>query len=275
MRRKLSALVLALLAGCAHTGALPPADRDAYRSAEGFEGAKWGQTPEELKPLVEGAEHPDPITYRHHENIEGRPAWVTYSFPDGHLATVTVQYDPPTGTPGDFDASFDVLSRKLGTPLPPPGARNHDEDVALTVAAVAAAVLVVGIIVAIVAHSGGGGGHVGNVGHVASGASHVHAAAAILPAVPPAGVFHPVRDACWLDFAAVRLTLDAMQIAIIANDVNGQPLPPPPSPGGWMAEWRTPDTDVLLLGVNLGTPQASLVESYRSVALTPPLPTDG
>lgn len=250
--RLLAVVLAALLAGCAHTRALPP---EGYRSPEGFGEAKWGMTPADLSARLDGAELLDPHTYRTREQVDGRNAQVTYAFPSGRLSAVTVQYEI-----ADFDGNYDLLSHRYGKPLPPPGARA-EENAALTVAAVVAAVLVIGIIIAIATHGHGGGGH-------ASGPA-VHGAAAIAASVPPAGIVHPVRDACWLDFAALQMADASLHVAVAASAAADAP-PPPPPPGGWMAEWRTDETDVVLLGVELGTPRASVAVSYRSVALNPP-----
>lgn len=260
--RLLAMFLVALLAGCAHTPAIPP---ESWRSPEGFQGATWGMTPGDLGARLDGAALVDPHTYRTHEVVDGKPASVTYAFPGGHLSTVTVQFDP--GQPADFDAQLDALSARYGKPLPPPGNRHDEENTALTVAAIIGAVLVIGLIIAIVTHGHGGGHH---EGHVASG---VHAAAPLVAAVPPAGIVRPmhVHEACWIDFAALQLADASVRVAVAASAANAASAPPPPPPpGGWMAEWRTPESDVMLFGVELGTPRANLVVTYRSLALAPP-----
>jgi hypothetical protein len=256
---------MALCMGCTH-GPVRPDDPARYRSEEGYGDARWGMTPAELSGRLADARQLDAQTYQRHEIADGRPAWVTYAFPNGQLASVTVQFDPPAGQPADFDATYDMLAHRFGDPLPAPGARDAERDAALTVAAIVAAVLVVGILVALVAKGHGGGGG----GHVASGG--VHAATAIHAVAPPVGVFHPVRTAWWIDLAAVRLTADALHLAVLAS-APGQPAPPQPA-GAWMQEWRTGESDVLLLGLDLGAPSAQLVLTYRSLALNPPPPTD-
>jgi hypothetical protein len=256
MRRSLCWLMVVLV-GCAH--GLGAGGGDAWHSPEGLGDARWGMTPEELLTAVGPAEQLGPERYRLHQPIDGQPSMVTYDFVGGHLASATVQADSNAGNPAAYDERFQALRIRYGEPLPPPGSRDNTGDDVLTAVAIIGALVLVGVLVVALAGKGGAGG----AGHLGAG---FHGAAPAHAALPPPAVSRPGVAAGWVALDTLRLSEDALVIASMAPPP-GVPGAPPPPAGGWVAEWKTPETHVLLLGANLGQPDATVVECYRSLRL--------
>lgn len=121
--------VLGLAAGCATDAAKPTAleRRDAVRSAvdktyrgrEGFQAARWGMTPEEVRAALPEASVAADGTLRMTTTIADLPAEVAFGFLEQRLAAVDVFF-PEVADTRTFQALMrDVLTQKYGEPMRP------------------------------------------------------------------------------------------------------------------------------------------------------------
>ncbi|RKG96382.1 hypothetical protein D7V97_35660 [Corallococcus sp. CA053C] len=121
--------LLGLAAGCATDAAKPTAleRRDAvrsasdktYRSMEGFQEARWGMTPEEVRAALPDASVGPDGTLRMKTTIADVPAEVSLGFLENRLAAVDVFF-PEVSDPRTLQALMrDLLTRKFGDPRRP------------------------------------------------------------------------------------------------------------------------------------------------------------
>ncbi|WP_147442848.1 hypothetical protein [Corallococcus sp. AB049A] len=119
--------VLGLAAGCATSTPDKPsalerrqAIRDAadktYRSSEGFQGAHWGMSPDEVRATLPEATVAPDGTLRMKTTIAELPAEVSLGFLENRLAAVDVFFQD-VADPRTFQSLMrDLLTRKFGEP---------------------------------------------------------------------------------------------------------------------------------------------------------------